>query len=767
MDWCQVGSPTWSGFKTTFMKISFRGLTVLLLFSVHVQAQKDIGFDATGRMVKFPPPVLRQNAKLRFTVTTDKDFIHDELAQVTELLTKTIDFLKTEDNDEAYVCLFGMKAKDYAAYLEKARTYLQDLKGCDRVDMGKIDPDDKGIIPLDSYFSNLYGKQFEVKIIGKNKKTLDSVFLVWKNKDCSKENCLTFQGELDKRIKKILENQCPNCKPDSLDYQLVYHDPLNNAIVGLFKDQLNTLKSFDEKAFMEGFKPLAEKFDSLNKQECDNFQTILDNFMHLKAWFKTWLWFTGGLTLNPFPILVSDRQKEIKDRIVLVTKALAWTSELLRYNDSAKTKLWPSEWHYRIFLDLMAKGDFLKNIYSKDSVRLIKLKKEQEAGYKIGKTSALLYGGKLMISRHWRLIIQKQFDVLNDYQVIFANPRQLKRMTEIPENERVVLMVQNVDSAANLFANEKALPFNDLEDFTQVSTTALANASITSDVRAPLAGLLNVLGGLGVFPSGEVSTGRSVGHLELANVEVYVEKVKINCKCSQTYPLMLAFYNALNAHTDVLPTANLLKPLSMSKPLYATDIIRTQQYKHVTEAPYLDSITIRQRITLTQPTKKDTIQDRATTYLKIGKLRIMQLAAGVMFINRPISSTQVDTSSSGLTANSSTATSTAFFGFKLYIFQKSYNRDGYLFRPRYPLARLSVFGGFDFLHPLNTLYFGGGYDVVPGLSVLVGGGLYLKTYDQVENNQIINTYKSYHSTGLVYGVTVNPVLFVQFLKTFF
>jgi hypothetical protein len=80
---------------------------------------------------------------------------------------------------------------------------------------------------------------------------------------------------------------------------------------------------------------------------------------------------------------------------------------------------------------------------------------------------------------------------------------------------------------------------------------------------------------------------------------------------------------------------------------------------------------------------------------------------------------------------------------------------------------VSVFAGFDFLHPLNNFYVGGGYDVIPGLSVLAGNNYYLRTFNEIQNNQIINTTKSYRSGGFVYGVTVNPILFAQFIKTFF
>jgi hypothetical protein len=157
---------------------------------------------------------------------------------------------------------------------------------------------------------------------------------------------------------------------------------------------------------------------------------------------------------------------------------------------------------------------------------------------------------------------------------------------------------------------------------------------------------------------------------------------------------------------------------------------------------------------------------KAKCSLKVGALRRMQLAGGFAVVHNPVSQTAIDTTGNGFrTSSSSSNVSSAILGVKLYPF-KTYLRDG-SFIPRYPFRRLSVLLAFSIPKPLNNFYVGGGYDVVPGLTFTMGWNIYKQNYYQVQNARIINSTTRYANGGAYYGVTVNPIILVQFVKLFF
>ena len=723
----------------------------LLLFSIAGHAQTiEIGFDSTGKMVKFPPPVIRPHAKLRFTITTPKEFVQNQLNAFTTRLKKTIDYVTTIP-DSAFYCIFGITSHQYAGYLKKDTYYIDSLGICNRPDPLMISHlDSGGWVPLANYLHSVYDSQFEVKIVRGNT-VIDSVWLTFVADKC-KNTCLTFQSKLDKNVRDLTTLKCPSCSIDSLSFQLVYHNPFNNTIVGLFNAHFADLHDFDKDNFIADFLPISSA-DTPDSAQCLPYATALGDFKLLNRWLKTWLWYTGKFTINPFPVATASRQKQIRDSIDLINIEMDTTQELERYVDSAKVKMRPTDWRYDTYKHLIERRLTLKQIYSQDSTLLVILKKEQDQEFasidKLARTSSYIYGGKLMVSRSGRLVVQKQFDANDFIQPVYKNRRQLDRVTNLPENERLVLMVHNADSNAAYTANEKPASFNDLETFTMQVTNALSAASVNTATTAQYNNFGNAIGALfSASYTGLVAKGAKF---------VFTQQAPAHpCECSQAFPIIKAIYDSLNNRKDTFPAGNLFKPQPLGKALNSTVVLRTLLYFHSKAAPYSDTIMIKNTV------KKDS----AFTYFQVGALRIFQLAAGILFLRQPLTTTQIDTANGSLKPVTSTTAASAFFGFKLYVFAKNYNLDNGLI-PRYPFRRVSVFAGFDFLHPLNNFYVGGGYDVIPGLSVLAGNNYYLRTFNEIQNNQIINTTKSYRSGGFVYGVTVNPILFAQFIKTFF
>ncbi|MBO9564055.1 MAG: hypothetical protein J7621_14825, partial [Niastella sp.] len=306
----------------------------------------------------------------------------------------------------------------------------------------------------------------------------------------------------------------------------------------------------------------------------------------------------------------------------------------------------------------------------------------------------------------------------------------------------VHIAIHNIPQAIKVKIDEKSLPFNDQEEFTALVSDLLSKIDFSGLPGANIQNLEAFFASFGV-PGGEKSIlkGASQDQSECqTSLQPFVKRFSQSIKRGYiTFP----------------PDTSLFEDVAVNGPLYRTQLDPITAF----EAPYRDSITIKAIV------KSDSTVDAAKTYVKVGKLRFIQLAAGIAVAKEPISLTKIDTAGNGFKVSTSDNRARAIFGVKIYPF-RNYNRDHSII-PRYPLRRLSVMGAFDMLHPLDNFYIGGAYDIVPGLAFSVGANYYLETRHRVENNVIVNTSRSYEKSGAYYSVSVNPVLFVQFVKLFF
>ncbi len=575
----------------------------ILLFSISGHTQTiDIGFDSSGKMVKFPPPVIRPCAKLQFTITTPKEFVHNQLTTFSDRLKKAIDF-ENKNPDPVFFCIFGITSAKYDSVLNADLNYIQKLGFCNRPDPAIIKLlDTASLVPLTKYLYSVYDSAFEVKITRGNT-VIDSVWLKFIPNNC-KSTCLTFQSKLDKNIHDLTTLKCPSCSIDSLSFQLIYHNPFNNTIVDLFKTHYSDLQDFHPDVFITDFQPFAAT-ETLDSTQCEKYKTARLDFFKLNRWLKTWLWYTGKMTLNPFPVAGSIRQKQIKDSIDHFATEMTTTVELEHYVDSAKVKMWPTDRHYPIFEHLIARGLTLKQLYSTDSIILVNLKNEQDQEFasidKLARTSSYIYGGKLMVSKSGRLVVQKQFDALDFLQPIYKSRPQLERITNLPENERLVLMVQNTDSNAFYTATEKTATVNDLETFTLQVTNALSAASVNTASTAQYTNFGNDISALfRKYYSGTGGYG-----VDIAPVEKDFTK-KQPCNCSEELPILKAAYDSLikdsaAKFTNLLPGSGLFQPQPLGKAINSTVVLRTYLYFHSKAAPYYDTVLIKNTI------KKDSV----------------------------------------------------------------------------------------------------------------------------------------------------------------
>jgi hypothetical protein len=170
---------------------------------------------------------------------------------------------------------------------------------------------------------------------------------------------------------------------------------------------------------------------------------------------------------------------------------------------------------------------------------------------------------------------------------------------------------------------------------------------------------------------------------------------------------------------------------------------------------------------ITQTLNSDTtkkINTSAYTF-NVSKLRTVQFAAGLAFNSSYVRETTVDTSTGQLSTNYEEQKARFILGVKLYPF-KTFLRDNGII-PRWPLRRVSIFGGFDVVQPLKSLYIGLGYDIVPGLNLNFGRNYSKHTFYEVANNKIISSASRLKDSGNYFSVTLDPELVVGLLKIMF
>jgi hypothetical protein len=701
-----------------------------------------IQFDSSGKMTGFPPAVIRKGALIDFVVKTPRSFVENEVETFRKLLradTAGIDSL-----DAAYQCILPADYCDYKVLLDRAINSIETTDFCNAASVTSLMAENNNSLPMGAFIKAVFQGQYEVRIL--NGQTEVARFALIAQAIGCKEGCVYFKRDSSTNIEDLIRLQCSSCTADSIRFELVYHDPLSETVKDWYPTMIKILKA--DNVVVENVNSAIDGYDDA---PVGSFGAI----KKLGDWWMGWFWYSGGQpTLNPVPLMPESDNKVLAENRKWYTTELNDFREQLRFNDSTKAKLKYSPENFKLQRELQKRGERLQDKITEDSTEFAGIEKsyENRSGMLAklqASVSTLLYSGKLYISKSGDVHVQKQFNAAANYQPVYASRRERERVSEIPENERAHLMVENVDSAVILKFDEKSLAFNDLEAFTKIVNDQLSQISASAIPAASVTAFNNEVN----------SFMHQAGQKESLMGGKNLPKIEVDVAC-ENQPAVTTLVHKLRASAGYPfdPQSDLFKSddsKSKASARWATVTNPITEF----EAPYKDSVTIE------DATKKDAVKNVATTYVKVGSLRLMQLASGVVFLHHPVTSTSVDTTGNGFKVSSSTTAASAIFGFKLYP-QKNYNRDNSLI-PRYPLRRLSVFGGFDLVHPLNDFYVGAAYDIVPGLSFIAGKDYYLQTRYQIENNQVLNTYKSYKGGGAFYAVTVNPVLFVQFVKLFF
>lgn len=728
------------------MTRNFLLCTAFLLVSFfHAEAQQSMTIDFTpdGRMISFPKSIVRQHAHLHFRVKGDVSFVRKDLNVLVDQLEITQRFLDTTKiSADAYNCLLDQNVDRYKKILSGV---VKDLKSADFCNPNALDAlkrydvlklkEDSVYFPLRSFIDYVFNKRFEIKVYN-GTTVIDSFFLAYTG---CKKGCSLFEGASYVPCRS-LKKYCMGCPVDSISFRLVAHLPLHNALNEWIKNVTSRV-SFDQEQFKRDFTSF--KKDTAN---CDKYRTVLADIAGLKPLITRWLWYTGGkVKSNPLITLSDNDAGEKKKTISELMTKIANERELVQFMDSAKVKLKAKIGNEDDYKKVQAERNRLTGLITDDSTKLVQKNKDLERDLTyIGKLATLttpLYAGTILFSRMGQHRLQKQFDAAVNYRPIYRNRRDRERLEEVPEGESVYVIIHNADSSTQIKLDEKRLAFDDQEKFTQLVNEQLSKIDFSSLPAIVLPNMNSFFTGL-------------TSKYGLANDVDRNQLVQPKCECIEALEQVTALYQTASTEHSLVTPTDVFKPGKDPQPLYTSLINPVTEF----EAPYRDSMTLR------KPVKKDTLAV-GKTFVKVGALRYLQLAAGVAFQRSPVYITRIDTSGNGFKVSSTSNAAAAILGFKFYP-QKNYNRDNSLL-PRYPLRRLSIFGAFDMIHPLNNFYLGGGYDVVPGLAFNTGWNFYQRTTYTVQNNQIVNTTRAYHNGGTFYAVTINPVLFIQVVKLFF
>lgn len=697
--------------------------------------KQEIVFNTSGKMISFPKTFVTRSTRLIFKVSASSNFLEPWWSLLQERLKAAKQFYNSSDNRPLYDCFFTKtKIGNYDSAIDLILA-LDITKICDSNQFNSLisnfkktpNPD---LIPVENFLYNIINNQYEVRIY-KNDNCIKTLHLT---PQISCSDCIYFVDKINPDGIKIDDLQCPNCDADDFDqlqFELVRYDPFKKTIRDWFEE-----KAVD-------FNKHHNLRDAVAKAiKDDNVDDFLYNETYLRDWFMNWFWFNGGkIQLDPFEALTAKGKETLLKSISEQQSKIDDAKNEISLIDSARKKITVFTEFGNFQTERTNQKDILTAADGEKAKNQSLLKNtlfNEFNGYSILYQGFLKPSASFLKIKNRNIDPQKQFDASKKFQPVNISLFQKSKIKEIPENEHMYIAVHNIPQSVTVRIDEKRLNFDDQEEFTRLLNEQLPKFDFSS-----LTNFKNVQDFLSSFITNNVPSAKGLEG-----------KADKTLKCS--VPKLDNIASDLkNGFITFPPNKNLFNQLVASDPLYKTQLDPLTNF----EAPFRDSITIKEIFS------KDSSVDAAKTYVKVGKLRFIQLAAGIAFTQSPVSTTTIDTTGGGFKVSTSDNRAAAIFGFKIYPF-KSYNRDNSLI-PRYPLRRFSAFGGFEIVHPLNNFFVGGNYDIVPGLSFSYGGNLYLKTNYTLQNGAITNTSRSYKWSGGYYGVTINPTLFVQFVKLFF
>jgi hypothetical protein len=718
-----------------------------------------IDFDQNGKMTGFPPPVIRKTDYLVFRVKTDTAYYGNQKRLMTAKLNTLLAFLNDPTNAQIITYLFNCNPniqKDLVTYLQTTKASIAKL---DFAHINTVlDTSSSIAIPVNQYLKNV-SKQFEIRIYN-GSTLLHSTFLAADKEAPS--NCYQFSGDQNS-IESLLVKSCNSCVADSLNFKLVYHNPMTATAIDWYKSRYNK----DYPTYVQCFINDLMGLDTLNdsRKLTSQLQKVYGSLSPLTPWIDDWLWYTGGkLTLNPLQILTQADITKKNHTIDTLNRAIDSLQQINSFIDSTKKHIKPDyQTSLPIIPTIIKAGNLNKNLSAGYTKQVQNLQKAIANDNAMRITEKTYYSGVIFFKARRHLIVQKQYNAADHYKAIYKNPSKKYRLEEVPENEQVNVLITNGLNGVNYKVTAPAADatFNDLEEFTKVAEDQLSSAGLTAVMNPIAASATSKV-------TSTLKADFNVAHAKF--IPILVCNITTTC-APNNQDYLLDYYNDNSSILDSLSFGNIsaetvdaLLPAEVKETTdtaykyytYAFDL----SHANDTPAPYTRNFTIQGY--KSDPTKTTNLKNG---YINVGKLRYFELAAGIAFTRSPSTVSTVDTTGKKFKINTADNTSEAILGFKFYPI-RSYQRDRSIF-PRYPFRRLHLSASLEVLHPLDNFYLGIGYDIVPGLSFDTGFNCYKYPSYTVSNNTITNTVNNYKWSGRYYSITINPVLFAQLIKTFF
>ncbi|WP_146151573.1 DUF342 domain-containing protein [Dyadobacter jiangsuensis] len=713
---------------------------------------QEITFDPSGRMWSFPKIYVTDKTMPDFRVKATDKQIKAQIGKMAVHLDSVKALLQNNNVKNAYNCFFKTN-EDYPKLVAGIDNMIALLKkgpdcqpeGWEKLigEVSKLNLEK--IVPLVSYLKNIK-EQYKVEVY-KGGLLVEEIPLLLLNNSCE-QGCYQFSSAQLRQLRNIQGVNCLSDPWSELHFKLVQDDPWNKTIREWYKGEVSLLFAKKVDFIMGGLKKAASANLTTN---ADDFKDGIRALTNLQDWLIHWFWLTKGrLALNPFNQLAEVQRKKLSNELKDWELQLTQAKQKAMFLDSARTKTDEklSELSHFELVQLKEQqlAEQIKVIENK--LKKVKGELDDDANLTKLKTLNILYEGKFKLSERFKNIDgqypQKQFDASRDYQGIKYHFLQKVKVKEIPEGHILHVLAHNVPGSQGVKIEERASPFKDEEMFTSLVNEQLSSFDFTT---IPAGAVEQLQSFSASFFTKQLPGPKGAGGQD--NI------------CGAIQPFLKELAKSLwqKDGQEIFPLdKDIFNGIAYSDPKYKTHMLQTSIESG--EA-VIDSIFLKRY------TSKDTLKTTtmAKTSVKIGEMRYFMLAAGIAIHKSPLAVTSVDTTGGTLRTSTSETRSRAIIGFKFYPF-KNYNRDHSIL-PRFPLRRLSIFFGAEMLKPLQNLYLGGSYDIVPGLNVSVGQNYALQTRYRIQSNRVTDTSRSYARTGLYYSASINPVLFVQFVKLFF
>ncbi|WP_133994808.1 hypothetical protein [Dinghuibacter silviterrae] len=768
-----------------------------------------IEFDETGRIIRFPSPAFNGYDRVVFSVRISRSFFAGEVNPFLDKMDSVYRFFKgNPENQKILWSLFNGNADTTSKWLSDLDDYRSASQALSKnyYNLHQYDPslnqgffhyaDNLSFFPLSLYFKELLYKQFSVKISAGN----DSIKEFFLRPDVAhawtgKEDCYWWRSET-MALDTIFSKDC-HCQ-DEFNISLIYHDPWKSMLINWYNQQFSrcdtslakgdTLKwglakklkylqdgnanigsllktqkrldslgltKSDDKA-QQGLRKLAEKDTAVRK-----LLLYVYTLRTMQYWLLHWIWYNGQyLVVNPVPSHTSAWTVRQKDSLKTLNKALVDAGEEKGFLDTARVHMRPVFAEYDTLKMVINARDVMIDSIDRIKERIgvfDKMLKQDSLSKRIVFADQQFYHldqpllplVKGLLPR--KVYLLRQFSLSRDKRYIFPvyqGARNKEASNEMPENGTLWVALHNIPQGAKVSVSQVMTSFNDMEEFTKQVQDLLKGLDSSGIFQTALAkGLSSFtnftksLASFNAIDTDKENAARDSGQAHSNSLALPAPAVAYLEKSADMSPVKF--------DTDMMVVQSVRASLDTARGFLTKSFPGTID----TTGAYQINLSL----------SIDSIKGKGIIH--VGGLHRIQLAAGIAFVGKGVEQTSVDTSGNGFRTSSSTNNAQTIIGIKIYP-AKTYLRDGSLW-PRYPLRRFSVLFAVSVPKALNNFYVGGGYDLVPGLTFTMGDNIYKQNFYQVRNAQIVNSATRYRSAGLYYGVTVNPILFVQFVKLFF